>query len=348
MNIGDETGLIKLTDLSKRTYLTYGTQDRLSSVEGMSWLNTGNNYDNFAVIRANSCLEAWKYEPGGITKVSSVSLPQIENPLNVLTIEDNRVICVGKSGSVQIMKFNGEDVNSSSSGKKKEMNSWETLKSFQVRGPVEGSASCIGGAVFGGRENDVELYDTTTQQNIWTARNVPYDTLRLRVPIYVSAISFLQPKASVSSAHFVTGTGHKHVRVYDVKASQQPTFSIDIGGEYRVTSIQPTADGLSVFVGDCSGIYINVYMYMSTYICICVYIHIYIYTYICVYIYDGLSVFVGDCSSIYIYMHINLYLYIEYVGINMYMYICTCIQPTADGLSVFVGDCSSLYVYKYM
>jgi WD40 repeat protein len=249
--IGDETGLLKLTDLSKRQYLTYGTQDRTSSVEGMSWLSTGNNYDNFAVLRANSCLEAWKYEPGGISKLTSISLPTMENPLSVLRIENNRVICVDKSGSVQILKFNGDDANSSSS--KKKGNTWETLESFQVRGPVEGSAGCIGGAVFGGRENDVELYDTTTQQSIWTARNVPYDTLRLRVPIYVAAISFLQPKASVSSSQFVTGTGHKHVRVYDVKASQQPTFSIDIGGEYRVTSIQPTGDGLGVFVGDCSG-----------------------------------------------------------------------------------------------
>lgn len=257
---GDETGLIKVTDISKRQYLTYGTQDRVSSVEGMSWLSTGNNYDNFAVLRANGCLEAWKYEPGNISKLSSVSLPMVENPVSVIRIENNRVICIGKSGFVQILKFNGDDVttmNSSSSSKKgeskKAVNAWETLESFEVRGPVAGSAGCIGGAAFGGRENDVILYDTTTKQSIWTAKNVPYDTLRLRVPIYVSAISFLQPKANVSAAQLVTGTGHKHVRVYDVKASQQPSFSIEVGGEYRVTSIQPSGDGLSVFVGDCSG-----------------------------------------------------------------------------------------------
>ena len=70
----------------------------------------------------------------------------------------------------------------------------------------------------------------------------------------VAAISFLKPAEDTpSSAHFVTGTGHKHVRLYDIKASQQPSFSIDIGGEYRITSIQPTKDGNALFVGDCSG-----------------------------------------------------------------------------------------------
>lgn len=71
----------------------------------------------------------------------------------------------------------------------------------------------------------------------------------------IAAISFLNPStASPSSAQFCTGTGHKHVRLYDIKAGQQPSFSIDIGGDYRVTSIQPTGDGNALFVGDCSGI----------------------------------------------------------------------------------------------
>ena len=74
----------------------------------------------------------------------------------------------------------------------------------------------------------------------------------------VAAISFLRPAEDTpSSAQFATGTGHKHVRLYDIKASQQPSFSIDIGGEYRITSIQPTKDGNALFVGDCSGTVLN-------------------------------------------------------------------------------------------
>ena len=70
----------------------------------------------------------------------------------------------------------------------------------------------------------------------------------------IAAISFLHPSEDTpSSAQFVTGTGYKHIRLYDIKASQQPLFSIDIGGEYRITSVQPTGDGNALFVGDCSG-----------------------------------------------------------------------------------------------
>jgi WD40 repeat protein len=72
----------------------------------------------------------------------------------------------------------------------------------------------------------------------------------------VAAIKFLNPSSdSPSSAQFVTGTGYKHVRLYDIKAGQQPSFSIDTGGEYRVTSIQPTSDGNALFVADCSGMF---------------------------------------------------------------------------------------------
>ena len=39
---------------------------------------------------------------------------------------------------------------------------------------------------YGGRENDLCLYDLEKQESIFTARNVPHDFLSLRVPIWVS------------------------------------------------------------------------------------------------------------------------------------------------------------------
>ena len=62
----------------------------------------------------------------------------------------------------------------------------------------------------------------------------------MRVPIWVVALSFLQPSThTATDAQFVTGTGHKHVRLYDVKASVQPVVSIETHNEYRITSVQP-------------------------------------------------------------------------------------------------------------
>lgn len=181
---GDETGLIKVVDISKREFLTYGSQDRDSSVEGLSWLANGYKPDTFAVLRANRKLEAWRYEPGLITLLTSIELPLIESPLSVSLIDANRVVCVGKSGNVSIVKLHDESNGAQAVNQKKNSpTKWDILGSFQVKGPVGACATCNGGAAFGGSENDVVIYDTTTQQSTWSARNVPYDTLRLRVPI---------------------------------------------------------------------------------------------------------------------------------------------------------------------
>lgn len=39
---------------------------------------------------------------------------------------------------------------------------------------------------YGGRENDLCLYDIEKEESIFTARNVPHDYLSLCVPIWVS------------------------------------------------------------------------------------------------------------------------------------------------------------------
>lgn len=180
--VGDETGLIKVVDVEKREFLTYGTQDRNIGVEGLSWLKDGYIHNEFAALRANSTLEVWKYETGGSTMLSSISLPMVEDPLAVSHVGTNRVVCVGKLGHVAVVKYSDETAALTSS-KKKPPTNWDILKSFQVKGPVGAMGTCQGGAAFGGSENDVVLYDVATQQSTWSARNVPHDTLRLRVPI---------------------------------------------------------------------------------------------------------------------------------------------------------------------
>ena len=188
---GDETGLIKVVDIAKREFLTYGSQDRNASVESLSWLTHGYAQTTFAVLRANAVLEAWKYEPGLISMLSKISLPDLVDPLSVAQVEPNRVMCVDKSGNVSIVKLNDESSgkqgqnqsNQKSSSNSSNSGNWDICGSFEVKGPVGASTTCKGGAAFGGSENDVVLYDTNTQQSTWTARNVPYDTLRLRVPV---------------------------------------------------------------------------------------------------------------------------------------------------------------------
>ena len=121
-----------------------------------------------------------------------------------------------------------------------------------VRGPVEAGCGRKDSAVFGGRENDIQLFDINTHGVIWRAKNVSNDKLSLRVPIYITAVKFL---GEDTTNKIITGTGYKQIRVYDVKAKRSPVINFEIGGEeaYRITSILPSPDERTTYVADSTG-----------------------------------------------------------------------------------------------
>ena len=126
-----------------------------------------------------------------------------------------------------------------------------------VRGPVEAGCGRGESAVFGGRENDIQLHNISTQDVLWKAKNVSNDKLSLRVPIYITAVKFLGEDATNK---IITGTGYKQIRVYDVKAKRCPVVNFEIGGEeaYRITSILPSPDEKTVYIADSTG---GLYLY---------------------------------------------------------------------------------------
>ena len=98
-----------------------------------------------------------------------------------------------------------------------------------------------------------------TQKQIWAAKNVSQDNLHLRVPVWITCMSFQNPVRDSfdgDSSVFYTGTAYRHVRMYDMKAGQQPTASLEIGPDFRVSAIQPAKGGDSdrlLYVADTSG-----------------------------------------------------------------------------------------------
>lgn len=133
--------------------------------------------------------------------------------------------------------------------------------------------ACVGmenGFAIGGKECDLKLFDisraisTTTTSAfetiapIWKAKNVPNDSLSLRVPIWITDVKLRFPHgihgaATASGTELITGTAYRQVRVYDTKAKRQPVLNIENCSDYRISSIQPTLDGQYVYVGDASG-----------------------------------------------------------------------------------------------
>jgi WD40 repeat protein len=89
--------------------------------------------------------------------------------------------------------------------------------------------------VVGGREKDVQVWDIARQTAIFTARNVPDDKLKLRVPVWVADASFLQASSDV----LLVATAYRQMRSYDLRTGKRrPAYSVGV-------------DGVKMYVGEC-------------------------------------------------------------------------------------------------
>jgi len=87
----------------------------------------------------------------------------------------------------------------------------------------------------GGKENDVKLWDIESQKTTWTARNVVPDKLGLRVPVWVTSISWLTPN---DPHKLVIGTALTNaIRVYDIRSGQRrPAFNKQVS-EAKISTV---------------------------------------------------------------------------------------------------------------
>lgn len=106
----------------------------------------------------------------------------------------------------------------------------------------------------------LQVWDIATKQLVWKAKNVPHDEVRLEVPIWVTAIAFMPSgsgdatTASDCSGNILaTGTGYKHIRLYDTRMQRQPFQSWGMG-DFRVTQVVPSYQNEQhLYVADCAG-----------------------------------------------------------------------------------------------
>ena len=83
----------------------------------------------------------------------------------------------------------------------------EQKKHWSIKGPLSCMALHKTILAAGGKERELGLWDTETQQAVWEARNVPHDKLDLRQPVWVTAISFLD----MAGQTLAIGTAYKQV-----------------------------------------------------------------------------------------------------------------------------------------
>jgi len=227
----DETGLLKLVDVTKNNYTSHGTQSRSLSVINTCWLRINHS---FAILRSNGCVEEWKVRSKGLLCTRKIQT-DIINGMGIIAMNEHTVICYSSTGAVLTV-----DLSSSDSKE------WNELT---VKGPIDCVTynSIQKTIACGGNDNDLKVLDATTGAKVWAAKNVPHDSVRLAVPVWVSSIAFLPTAGdvcgpdSLSDGNLIaTGTAYKHMRLYDIRTRRQPVASYEIG-DFRVTRILPTS-----------------------------------------------------------------------------------------------------------
>lgn len=138
---------------------------------------------------------------------------------------------------------------------------------FSIRGPVSaaiiaGGRGAAGSAALaaGGKENDLKIWDVSTAQCTWKAKNVPHDFLDMRQPVWISSLRSLVPEGEATSGgggcalhQIVAGTAHRQVRLYDARAQKRPTHSVD-ADEHGITTMVVAPGGREVVVADTAGL----------------------------------------------------------------------------------------------
>ena len=125
-----------------------------------------------------------------------------------------------------------------------------STKAFAVKGPVSAAVGVMNSVnfAFGGRENDLQVCDFSTQQEVFKARNVPHDKLDMRVPVWITGIASLPSSDSV----IATCTGYAQVRVYDIRAQRRPVKDLRLADWSHMTGIV-SVDENNVVVSDTQG-----------------------------------------------------------------------------------------------
>lgn len=183
----------------------------------------------------------------------------IYNGFNLITYQDqlNPIITYEMNGLVYLYPILQDDEILQYDNKNK--------IEYDIQGPLHCGTCSKHHLLFGGYENDIQIYNIETKQLLWKAKNVSHDKLNLRIPIYNTDIQCINSfsnqyndinslKEESNGIQFITGTGYKYVRVYDTRTSNQPIISIKTHDEYRITCICiSTNDTNRVYIGDVSG-----------------------------------------------------------------------------------------------
>jgi ribosome biogenesis protein NSA1 len=130
-----------------------------------------------------------------------------------------------------------------------------------VVGPVSRMRGAHSGTKlgYGGKENELQVFDIASEKVEWKAKNVPNNFLDLRLPVWVTDLQFLR---NSNDRKIAICTAYGQVRLYDVRAQRRPVLSavvtdkseqIRLDDGTRLTCLSLSHDQTWAAVGDAQG-----------------------------------------------------------------------------------------------
>eukprot|EP01060_Flectonema_neradi_P005497 TRINITY_DN13665_c0_g1_i1.p1 TRINITY_DN13665_c0_g1~~TRINITY_DN13665_c0_g1_i1.p1 ORF type:complete len:419 (+),score=78.49 TRINITY_DN13665_c0_g1_i1:72-1259(+) len=210
--IGDETGLLKVCDLSRASLpkVAYqcGMQDRETAIMG---LTVGRKDGEYVAVHNDGSVTLLRGAEGGVmpthdTPIEGTILP-CATPSSLYFNQSNcELSSIDDEGNVFTARL-----DETSDGFE-----LSPLRSFTVKGPVSAVAFflyndkvCL---AVGGRQNDTSVYNIQDGSKMWQAKELPHCSLGLRQKVFPAAVCLL------GNNELFVATGHQELRRYDLES----------------------------------------------------------------------------------------------------------------------------------
>ncbi|KAF5220895.1 hypothetical protein C3747_107g89 [Trypanosoma cruzi] len=210
---GDDTGLVKVWDISRSTGATlafsYGEQSRKRGIAGMCWLDSSMTKLVFSMN--DGIVSVLDLEERSL--LLSKKLGFVAGLPNSLIFLKENFVMASKDGKVLIADA-----------------SFEEKKIFQCNGPVEAFHihRKFGMFSMGGKDNALCVYDVSAQEvsvPVFRAKNTRDHVLDVPYPVYVTGTCIINPFV------FCTTTAYHQVCFYDRRSSERPVQEYEINRE---------------------------------------------------------------------------------------------------------------------
>lgn len=212
---GDETGLVKIWDISRHRGATvtfsYGEQSRARGIASMCWVSAATDQVLLSM------------------RDGTVSLLDLKDRLMLSAVKKDTVAANASAMSVVGGKLVIVDAQS-----RIHIGNWEEGSAPFFTFGIEGSAEAVhvqrryGLVAVGGKDNDLKIYDVRSGERtepVFAAKNVQDHILGVPYPVHIAGACIVNPYVSC------VATAFHQVRFYDRRVGGRPVQEFEINRE---------------------------------------------------------------------------------------------------------------------